>query len=81
MTYYLLLSGDSEEDALYDTNVLGEESFEMFYPEKGLVALKNIVNNQPELMESIQIFDDHKKSYTITEFLDKLESWKVKKST
>ncbi len=54
MTYYLLLSGDSEKDALYDTNVLGEESFEMFYPEKGLVALKNIVNNQPELMESIQ---------------------------
>ena len=81
MTYYLLLSGDSEEDALYDTNVLGEESFEMFYPEKGLIALKNIVNNQPELMESIQILDDHKKQYTITEFLDKLESWKVKKST
>ena len=81
MTYYLLLSGDSEKDALYDTNVLGEESFEMFYPEKGLVALKNIVNNQPELMESIQILDDHKKKYTITEFLDKLESWKVKKST
>ena len=81
MTYYLLLSGDSEKDALYDTNVLVEESFEMFYPEKGLVALKNIVNNQPELMESIQIFDDHKKQYTITEFLDKLESWKVKKST
>ena len=81
MTYYLLLSGDSEEDALYDTNVLGEESFEMFYPEKGLVALKNIVNNQPELMESIQILDDHKKQYTITEFLDKLEQWKIKKST
>ena len=81
MTYYLLLSGDSEKDALYDTYVLGEESFEMFYPEKGLLALKNIVNNQPELMESIQIFDDHKKQYTITEFLDKLESWKVKKST
>ena len=81
MTYYLLLSGDSEKDALYDTNVLGEESFEMFYPEKGLVALKNIVNNQPELMESIQILDDHKKKYTITEFLDKLEKWKIKIST
>ena len=81
MTYYLLLSGDSEKDALYDTNVLGEESFEMCYPEKGLVALKNIVNNQPELMESIQLLDDHKKKYTITEFLDKLEKWKIKKST
>ena len=81
MTYYLLLGGDSEKDVYFDSNILGEESFEMFYPEKGLVALKNIVNNQPELIESIQIFDDHKKKYTITEFLDKLESWKVKKST
>ncbi len=81
MTYYLLLSGDSEKDALYDTNVLGEESFEMFYPSVGFMILQRIINQQPELLESLQILDDHKKQYTITEFLDKLESWKVKKST
>ena len=81
MTYYLLLSGDSEKDVLYDTNVLGEESFEMFYPSVGFMILQRIINQQPELLESLQILDDHKKQYTITEFLDKLESWKVKKST
>ena len=81
MTYYLLLSGDSEKDALYDTNVLGEESFETFYPSVGFMILQRIINQQPELLESLQILDDHKKQYTITEFLDKLESWKVKKST
>ena len=81
MTYYLLLDGDSEKDLLYETNTLGEESFETFYPEKGFVALKNIVYNRPELIESLQILDEHKKSYTITEFLDKVEQWKVKKST
>ncbi len=81
MTYYLLLSGDSEKDALYDTNVLGEESFEMFYPSVGFMILQRIINQQPELLESLQILDDHKKQYTITEFLDKLESWKLKKST
>jgi hypothetical protein len=79
MTYYLLLKNDTEEDVYFDSNVLGEESFEVFYPEKGFIALKNIVHNQPELLESLQILDDHKKQYTITEFLDKVEQWKIKK--
>ena len=81
MTYYLLLSGDSEQDALYDTNVLGEESFETFYPSVGFIMLNRIINEKPELFESLQILDEHKKTYTITKFLDKLEQWKIKKST
>ena len=87
MKYYLLLSGGSEEDALYETNVLGEESFETFYPSVGFIILNRIINQQlelgggPELLESLQIIDEHKKMYTITEFLDKLEQWKIKKST
>ena len=28
MTYYLLLKGDTEKDVIFDTNVLGEESFD-----------------------------------------------------
>ena len=78
MTYYLLLSGDSEEDALYETNVLGEESFKTFYPSVGFMILHRIINQQPELLESLQIIDEHKKPYTITKFLDKLEKWKIK---
>ena len=70
MTYYLLLSGDSEKDTLYETNVLGEESFDTFYPSVGFMMLHRIINQQPELLESIQILDEQKKSYSITEFLD-----------
>ena len=81
MTYYLLLNGDSEKDSIYETNVLGEESFETFYPSVGFMILLRIINEQPELLESLQIIDEQKKSYTITKFLDKLEQWKVKKST
>ncbi len=81
MTYYLLLSGDSEKDALYETNVLGEESFETFYPSVGFMILTRIINQQPELLESLQILDEQNYSYTITEFLDKLQQWKIKKST
>jgi hypothetical protein len=81
MTYYLLLNGDTEKDSLYETNVLGEESFETFYPSIGFTILNKIINQQPELLESLQILDEQKTSYTITEFLDKIEQWKIKKST
>jgi|TARA_B110000495_G_scaffold197234_1_gene207180 hypothetical protein len=78
MTYYLLLNGDSEKDTLYDTNVLGEESFGTFYTGQGMVALNNIVNKKAELLETIRILDDYKKSYTLTEFFDILSKLKVK---
>jgi len=78
MTYYLLLEGDSEKDAYYDSNVLGEESFGMFYAGQGMVALTNIVNKKPELLETIKILDDTKKSYTLTEFFDILSKLKIK---
>ena len=78
MTYYLLLEGDSENDAYYDSNVLGEESFGMFYAGQGMVALTNIVNKKPELIETIKILDETKKSYTLTKFFDILSKLKIK---
>ena len=78
MTYYLLLKGDTEKDAYYDTNVLGEESFGTFYTGQGMVALNNIVNQKPELLETIKILDETKKSYTLTEFMDILSKLKIK---
>ena len=80
MTYYLLLSGDTEKDVYFDSNVLGEESFGMFYTGQGMVALNNIVNKKPELLETIKILDDTKKSYTLTEFMDILSKLKIKSS-
>ena len=80
MTYYLLLSGDSEKDTLYETNVLGEESFKVFYPSMGFNMLHKIINQKPELIEDIRILDDHKTSHSITEFLDKLDKWRIKKA-
>jgi hypothetical protein len=78
MTYYLLLEGDSEKDAYYDSNVLGEESFGTFYTGQGLVALNNIVNNKPELLKTIKILDETKKSYTLTKFFDILSKLNIK---
>ena len=78
MTYYLLLKGDTEKDAHFDSNVLGEESFGTFYTGQGMVALTNIVNKKPELIETIKILDDYKKSYTLTKFFDILSKLKIK---
>ena len=78
MTYYLLLEDDTEKDVYFDSNVLGEESFGTFYTGQGIVALNNIVNQKPELLETIKILDEMKNSYTLTEFFDLLSKLKVK---
>ena len=78
MTYYLLLNGDKEKDGIYETNVLGEESFGVFYPSIGFMILQRILNDKPEIVETIKILDDKKNPYTIEEFVNKLEKWKIK---
>ena len=82
MTYYLLLNGDTEKDVIYETNVLGEESFGVFYPSMGLGLLNKIIQDVEDdaLLEDIRILDDHKISHSITEFLDKLDKWRIKKA-
>ena len=78
MTYYLLLKGDTEKDVMFETNVLGEESFGVFYPSIGFMILQRILNDKPEIVETIKILDDKKNPYTIEEFVNKLEQWKIK---
>lgn len=77
-TYYILLDGDSEKDAFYDTNILGEESLGSFYPGQGMVGLNNIVNNKPELLESVIIKTDKNEEISITDFLDIISKLKIK---
>ena len=77
MTFYLLLSGDCEKDVIYDTNVLGEESFGTFYTGNGFKALNNIVSRQPKLLERVTILDEKKNQYSVEEFLDLIQKWKI----
>ena len=80
MTYYLLLKGDTEKDVIYETNVLGEESFGVFYPSIGFNIMSKIINDRPELLEDIKILDEQKNYYSITEFLDRVEKWRIKRA-
>lgn len=79
MLYYLLLENDEEKDVYYDTNILGDESFKTFYPEAGFYIFKRLVDVESDVLQNIKILDEQKNPYTISEFIDKLEQWKIKK--
>ena len=42
MTFYILMKGDTEKDAINSTNTLGEISFNTFHSEDGFKILMNI---------------------------------------
>jgi hypothetical protein len=78
MTFYMLMGGDTEKDTINSTNTLGEISFKTFHTEDGFKILMNLVENYPEKLEEVSIFDYKMRDYTIEEFLDKIKGLKVK---
>jgi hypothetical protein len=74
----MLMGGDTEKDTINSTNTLGEISFNTFHTEDGFKILMNIVENYPDKLDDISIFDQQVKDYTIEEFLDKIKGLKVK---
>ena len=76
MTYYILLDMDSIED-IWDENILGEESFGKFYVGSGYKALTNMINREPEVLESIAIIDEKRNPYSVEQFLELLAKWKI----
>jgi hypothetical protein len=80
MTYYLLLEGDSEEDVYFDSNVLGEESFDKFYPEKGFWALMNMKDRKPELLEMVTVKKETGEVISLDKFIDIISTLKIQKN-
>ena len=58
-----------ESNIFFSSNHLGTVSFNKLWPEQGFDALMNIVNNKPELVEHITIYDDQKKVVPIEDFI------------
>ena len=67
--YYILLPDDSNEDAQYSTNILGESSFKNFWADQGFGILERLIHKYPDTLDSITIKDEKSKTYTIEEFL------------
>lgn len=79
MQYYLLMPGDTEEDSLNEANLLGESSFGTFWGGIALSTLMGMVENEPELLKLVTIRTDmEKKSYSIEEFLTKINKLKIR---
>ncbi len=79
MVYYLLMPGDTEEDALNEANLIGEDSFGVFWAGTGLKTLMSIVDKQPELLPLVKIRSDmSKKSYSIEEFLTAIQKLQIR---
>ena len=80
MTYYLLLDGDTEKEAYFSSNILGDESFGVFYPEQGMDVLMKLANNKSKVLEHIRIKDEVGKSYTLEDFISIIDKLKIKKA-
>lgn len=79
MMYFILLPGDSEEDSVYATNILGEDNgFGTFWAESGFFALIKMVELGHEQLELVRIKDSSNNSYTIEQFLSILKDLKIK---
>ena len=80
MTYYLLLEDDSEKDVYFDSNVLGEESFDKFYPEKGFWALMYMKDINPELLEMVTVKKETGEVISLDKFIDIISTLKIQKN-
>ena len=79
MKYFILMQGDSEESALYETNELGEDTgFGIFWAASGLKVLMNMVNTNPEYLSQITILDDQKNKLSVSQFLKRIDGLKVR---
>jgi hypothetical protein len=79
MIYYLMLPGDTEEDCVQDTNILGEDNgFGVFWANTGLKALDKITATRPDLLEHVTIINERKKKFTVEQFVDTISKLKVR---
>jgi hypothetical protein len=78
-TYYILLPGDTEEN-ITDANILGEEStHNNFWPGDGLIALNNIIDRRPDMLDQITVIRSDRKVITIEKFLNDIKKFNIKK--
>lgn len=77
MIYYILLEGDDTKNPNFSPNVLGEVSFKNFWAEDGFRALQQMIRKYPDNLEGVVIKDQNNKSYSIEEFLEKLNGLRI----
>lgn len=77
MTYFIKLADDTQHELMFDSNILGNESFGTFYTERGMKSLMTILETHPELLGSTTIVTDTGIEFTVTEFIDRIGKLKI----
>ena len=81
MQYFIVMQGESLENCMNETNLLGEDNgFGVFWAGSGLEALMNIVNNHPDMLinKPLDIVTDKGDFLNVEQFLDAIEKLKVR---
>ena len=80
MQYFIMMPGDKSEDAMLDTNLLGEDTgFGIFWPGSGLKALMEMADKRPNMLRYVTIIDDRGRELTVEEFLKQIQNLRIKR--
>ena len=78
MKYYIMMPGDNAESSIFESNLLGEVSFKVFWAAQGLKALMKMVDQQPEMLEVVTIKTEKGESISVEQFLERIQNLQVR---
>ena len=79
--FFVLKTSNLTTNCVYfSSNIIGEESFGVFYPEQGMDVLMKLANQKSEVLEHLRIKDEAGKSYTLEDFISILDKLKIKRA-
>ena len=78
MKYYIMMPGDNAESTMFESNLLGEASFKVFWAAQGLKALMKMVDQAPEMLETVTIRTEKGESISVEQFLERIQNLSVR---
>ena len=78
MKYYIMMPGDNAESSMFESNLLGEASFKVFWGAQGLKALMKMVDQAPEMLETVTIKTEKGESISVEQFLERIQNLSVR---
>ena len=78
MKYYIMMPGDNPESAMFESNLLGESSFKVFWAAQGLKVLMSMVDRAPEMLEAVTIKTEKGESISVEQFLERIQNLSVR---
>lgn len=78
MIYYIFLPDDNKKlDLIPSTNILGESSTKLFYPEQGFKILKTIITEHERFISKLEIITSDGKQISVEEFFNEISNLRI----